>query len=184
MSATLKKLIMVLAVSVFILFIILLIAAWNMGAFAPVEVTSAERGPYYFVSLHHKGSYSQIVEKIQTVENMLKEKNIPFIRTAGIFYDNPAYIKPEDLRSNGGCIVSDSVKVDTPFVFMTIPKRQVAIAKIEASPAIAPFKTYPALFDWMQENDMVADEGQITFEMYFTEGFVEVEMPIKIVEEK
>jgi hypothetical protein len=179
MSSFLKKLVIILSVVIFILFISLLISAWSMGMFSTVSVTQDLRGPYYVVILKHVGSYQGISEKIDLVSSMLTENQIDHSTACGIFYDDPVQTAIEDLRSAGGFLVSDSIKVAPPYECDKITTRSVSVAAIEANPAIAGFKTYPALQDWIDKYKFNHDISKPTIELYYTNGIVEVELPIQ-----
>ncbi len=178
MSSLLKKLVIIISVVIFILFISLLIAAWSMGMFSAVSVTESQRGPYFIIVHSHMGSYEGISEKIDAVSAMLSEKQIRHSTACGLFYDDPAKTAIAELRSAGGFLVRDSLKVPEPFVCLRIPDRLTAVASIEANPAIAGFKTYPALFDWIKKHHIEHDSLTPTIELYHTNGLVEVELPI------
>jgi hypothetical protein len=182
MSSILKKLVIVLAIVVFVLFIALMLAAWTMGMFSSVSVTSLDRGPYFIVSLHHNGPYRGINQKIEDVSMMLNEQRIEHKIACGVFHDDPAILPAEQLRSQGGYIVSDSIAVSPPFTCEQIDRRKVAMASIEANPAIAGFKTYPALSDWMRIYNYTTDSTRATLELYHPNGIVEVELPIILKE--
>jgi len=178
MSSLLKKLVMVISVIVFILFIALIIAAWSMGMFSRVAVSEQMRGQYYIVSIAHTGSYRGISEKIETVAQMLEKKQIDHSIACGIFFDDPSVVPVESLRSEGGFLIQDSIAVDSIFIMNRIPKRKVIVASIEANPALAWFKTYPALKDWMDKYAYQADSSEPIIELYHTDGLVEVELSI------
>jgi DNA gyrase inhibitor GyrI len=178
MSSLLKKLITIISIVIFILFFSLLIAAWSMGMFSSVSVTENQRGPYYIVVHGHVGSYKGINEKIDAVSNLLSEKHIEHSTACGIFYDDPARTAIEDLQSAGGFIVADSLNVPSPFECLKIPIRTTCVATIEANPAIAGFKTYPALLDWINKYNFEHDTLKPTLELYYPNGIVEVELPI------
>ena len=97
MSSFLKKLVIIISVVIFILFISLLVAAWTMGMFSPVSVMEDKRGPYYAVILSHKGSYQGIGQKIAEVSIMLTENQIEHRVACGIYYDDPSIIAIEEL---------------------------------------------------------------------------------------
>jgi hypothetical protein len=177
-SALLKKIVIIVSVVIFILFISLLIAAWTMGMFAPVSVKEAERGPYYAVTLSHKGSYRGISQKIEAVSDWLTDNQVKHSVACAIFYDDPATINIEDLHSEGGYLIDDSLDVSLPFQCLRFPARLTGVASIEANPAIAWFKTYPALLDWIEKYDVVHDTLQPIIELYYNNGVVEVELPI------
>ena len=178
MSSFLKKIVIIVSVVIFILFISLLVTAWTMGMFSPVTITEAKRGPYYAVVLSHKGSYQGLSQKIDKVSAMLTENRIAHSIACGIFYDDPSKIKTEDLRSEGGFIIEDTLEVSQPFEFIKFPVRSVYLASIEANPAIAGFKTYPALLDWIEKYKSEHDTLHPTIELYHNNGIVEVELPL------
>jgi hypothetical protein len=182
MSSFLKKLVIIISVLIFILFISLLVAVWTMGMFSPVSITKDRRGPYYVVILSHKGSYQGISQKIDEVSIMLTENQIEHRVACGIYYDDPAKIAIEELRSEGGFLVTDSIQVTPPFKCLKFPARSVGVASIEANPAIAGFKTYPALLDWIDKYKFESDTLQPTIELYHNNGIVEVELPLVLPE--
>jgi len=179
MSSFLKKLVIIISVVIFILFISLLIAAWSMGMFSTVYVMEEQRGPYFVVVLSHVGSYQGISKKIDDVSSMLTENQIKHLTACGIFYDDPVQTAIEDLRSAGGFLINDSIKVAPPYKCYRIPTRSVTVASIEANPAIAGFKTYPALQDWLDKYKFNHDNFTPTIELYYANGIVEVELPVQ-----
>ena len=178
MSSFLKKIVTILSIVIFILFISLLIAAWTMGMFASVSVIEDQRGPYFVVVNQHMGSYQGISDKIDGVSAFLTENRIRHTIALGIFYDDPAQTAVEELRSAGGYLIADSIEVSEPFVCLKIPTRKLSVASIEANPAIAGFKTYPALLDWIKKYNFKHDMLKPTIELYHSNGTVEVELPI------
>ena len=182
MSSFIKKLVIIVSIIIFILFISLLVATWTMGMFSTVSVNKDNRGPYYAVTLAHKGSYQGISQKMDEVAAMLRENRIEHSVACGIFYDDPVKTDIEELRSKGGYLVKDSIKVSLPFECLKLPARSVGVASIEANPAIAWFKTYPALLDWIEKYNFKHDTLQPTIEMYYSNGIVEVELPLLKIE--
>ena len=166
MSSIIKKIILIFSILVFILFISLIIAAWTMGMFSTVTVSQEERGPYYVVCLPHQGSYRGIHHKIEQVNQVLAERQIFHAVACGIYYDDPAKVPLDSLFSEGGWLVTDSIHVQPPYRLKMIPLRQVAVARIYANPAIAGFKNYPALTNWMQQNQYRADTTKAILELY------------------
>ena len=173
MSSTLKKIILAVGIIALILFMGLIGFAWYMGAFSSVDITTAEKGPYHFIYMEHLGPYYEVVNKINEVENYLKKHNIEYKNAAGIYFDDPAKVKEEDLKSYAGFIVNDSLAVEKPFHYTKINRRQVVVAKIEAFPMIAPFKVYPAFHEWLENNKNIEIVAP-PLELYFPEHIVEV----------
>ena len=182
MSSFLKKLVIIVSIIIFILFISLIVAAWTMGMFSSVSVSEDNRGPYYAVILSHKGSYRGISQKIDDVSAMLTENRIVHSVSCCIFYDDPSKTDIRELRSDGGFLVNDSVEVSPPYRCLKLAIRTVGVASIEANPAIAGFKTYPALLDWIDKHNIEHDTLQPTIELYHNNGIVEVELPLIISE--
>ena len=178
MSSFLKKIVIIVSIIIFILFISLIVAAWTMGMFATVSISEANRGPYYAVILSHQGSYQGMSQKIDDVSAELTENRIVHSIACGIFYDDPSKTDIGELRSAGGFLVNDSIEVSSPYQCLKLPARAVGIASIEANPAIAGFKTYPALLDWLHKYNFEHDTLQPTFELYHKNGIVEVELPL------
>lgn len=178
MSSTLKKVILILGIISLVFFMGIIGAAWYMGAFSSVNITMGEKGPYYFVYLEHTGPYYQVANKITEVEKYLKENNIQYQHSAAIYFDDPAQVPENDLKSYGGFLVIDSVSVEEPFQFLEIDRRKVVIASIEAMPMIAPFKVYPAFNEWLGNHEDLETDGP-PMEFYLPDETVEVEFPYK-----
>jgi DNA gyrase inhibitor GyrI len=178
MSSFLKKIVIIISIVIFILFISLIVAAWTMGMFATVSISEDNRGPYYTVILSHKGSYQGMSQKIDDVSALLTENRIVHSIACGIFYDDPSKTDIGKLRSAGGFLVNDSIEVSSPYQCLKLPARAVGIASIKANPAIAGFKTYPALLDWLHKYNFEHDTLQPTIELYHNNGIVEVELSL------
>ena len=173
MSPTIKKVILFIGIISFVLFMGLIGAAWYMGAFSSVNITTDEKGPYYFVYLENSGPYYQIQNKIVKVEKYLVDNNIQYLHSAGIYFDNPAEVAESELKSYGGFVVKDSVVVNEPYKFLKIDRRQVVVASIEALPMIAPFKIYPAFNEWLGNNKNVEIVAP-PIELYLSDDNIEV----------
>lgn len=147
-----------------------------VGAFSSVDISEGYRGPYNFVYTMHRGPYHFVSEKIQKVESHLNEKNIDFTTAAGRYYDDPSTTPKELLKSDAGVIVNKPVQVDRPLEYEQLVERYVVIGKIKAHPAIAPFKTYPIMHEYIESKNYTVVGP--SFEIYYEEGIVEVLIPI------
>ena len=152
MSKLIKKLIIILSVVVFILFVALLITAWSLGAFAPVSVSLTEQGPYYFLSLKTKIIYHSIPKQLKNIILQSEKNNLDFSNPGALIYSDPTQVPFNKIIVRAGYIISDSVEVDSPLVVTKIYMRKVLEATIEANPSISVFKIYPALSDWLEKN--------------------------------
>ncbi|MBM4177142.1 MAG: hypothetical protein FJ213_13370 [Ignavibacteria bacterium] len=167
-----------LVVAAVFLFVVVVFVGFGIyvGAFSSVEITEGYRGPYDFVYTKHKGPYQLVSEKIKKVETLLKEKNIEQTIAAGRYYDDPATTPKELLRSDAGVFVSSPVQVEPPLYYEQIVERYVIIGKIKAHPAIAPFKTYPAINEYIELKGYTVTGP--AFEIYNEDGSVEVHLPV------
>ncbi|MDZ7344218.1 MAG: GyrI-like domain-containing protein [candidate division KSB1 bacterium] len=177
MRALTKKILLAAGIVLGLLIVILLISAYRLGLFNRVELQQATRGPYQIVYLSHTGPYHQITEKINRVGAMLKEKNIGTLSACGIFYDDPRAVPQEQLRSKAGFLVEGEISVEAPFEIDSVAQREVIVATIKAHPAVAAFKTYPRMNEWIEQNGFeAAGPG---FEIYREDGVIECELPIR-----
>lgn len=175
MSKKAKIWIVVFAVFLFVVIVFVGVGIY-FGAFSSVDISEGFRGPYHFVYLMHKGPYQLVVKKIQKVEQILKEKNIQYSFAAGRYYDDPGITPKENLKSDAGVIINTHVQVDSPLEYEQISERYVVIGKIKAHPSIAPFKTYPAMNEYIRSKNYTVIGP--AFEIYYEDGTIEVHLPI------
>ena len=174
-----KKLIIIFAVVVFILFIAFIVAAWYLGVFATVDIAVKDRGPYYLVTSSELSSYQEISRKNEQLGIMLGDRGIKYDNFVGILYINSIEITLSQFQRKAGVLVKDSVAVDSLLIFERIDRRLVAVASLKAHPSIAPFKIYPALQKWMQLHNYLPPKEILILEHYKVDGLVEVEIPIQ-----
>ena len=172
-----KKILLAVGIALGLLVVILLISVYRLGLFNRVELQQTSRGPYQIVYLSHTGPYHQIAEKIDRVGAMLKEKNISRLSACGIFYDDPRVVPQDQLRSKGGFLVEGTISVEAPFGIDSVAQREVILATIKAHPAVAPFKTYPRMNEWVEQNSYEAAGPGL--EIYRADGVIECELPIQ-----
>jgi hypothetical protein len=178
MPDVIKKVILVFSVFVFILFLGFVIAAWTLGAFEPVEITESENGPYYFFTFRSQMTYKQIPQINEELKKQLIDSGISTFVPGALVLDNPMSTPLSELNARGGMIISDSITVPAPCEILYIQKRPVIVAKIDANPAIATFKTYPALAEWLRNNDRNFAAQLPFLEIYHPDESVSTEMPI------
>ncbi len=179
MSSVLKKILLIVGIITLVLFIVVIGAAWILGAFSSVEITEEIRGPYNFVCLEHIGAYHLVVAKIEKVKEYLDSRHILYIHSAGLYFDDPAKVAEDKLRSFVGYLVPDSLMVEKPFQLKVIKKRNVILASIEAHAMIAPFKVYPAFHEWMESYGDNLKSFGAPLEIYKMNDHIEVEFPVQ-----
>ena len=79
------------------------------------------------------------------------------------------------MRWRAGFLVADSIGVEEPLQFMVLPQAKYIVAKIEANPMVAAFKTYPALEKWVKENKYTVVGAALEI---YNEGNVESMFPV------
>ncbi|MBC8312752.1 MAG: GyrI-like domain-containing protein [Candidatus Cloacimonetes bacterium] len=178
----LKKFLKVIIIIFCVALILLLILAILMGAFNKVELERTQRGPYTIACLSHTGPYHLIYKKIEKVDSILSEQKIGKLSACGIYYDSPAEVPQNLLKSKGGFIISKETQIDSSLVLEVeiIPQREVILAKFKGHPAIASLKIYPEIHKWLEKNEYRPFGACL--EIYYDEKLVECEMPIKLPE--
>ncbi|MBX3022160.1 MAG: GyrI-like domain-containing protein [Bdellovibrionales bacterium] len=140
-----------------------------LGAYKPVTLGIEKRGPYHLLFKQHVGPYHTIVSKIQDVERWVGEHNLRCPQTFGEYLDNPEAVDQDRLRSHGGCVMPAEVSnVPPDFQQQIRPERYYAVAKFSGSPAIGPFKVYPKLREYMEEQRLKSSSPVI--EIYTVNG--------------
>lgn len=168
------------------LWVVVIIAAivaggmWYLGMFQKVAVTCEELGPFRMIYMEHKGSYQGIGSKIKEVKSYVDSRKIVSSIGIGEYFDDPAKVRPAELRSNVGFLVDRDYGDDPPYRFKNIPRQVYASAVFKGSPMIGPIKVYPELKKWIDNNGYEVCGS--CMELYAMEGkkvFTQYLMPIK-----
>ena len=178
MSDFLRKSIITFAIIVLVLFIALLVSAWILGAFAPVELNVGETGPYFFISHTDKITYANLLPEIQRVQQAFAGDTLVFTGGALIFND-PDISPLSEIQVLAGIFVPDSVSVSSPLILTKINRGLTVTAEIEANTTVAPFKIYPAFAEWLRKNDRDFQTFLPFVEIHQEDGIVHTEMPIQ-----
>ena len=162
-----------------------LAGSWWLGAFNAVELSREPRGPYRIAYLPHRGAYTGVVDKILEVQERLADAADQLGPACGIYYDNPAEVPEEQLRSKGGVLITGDVSVDPSLLIEEIPQRDVLVARFDGHPSLAPVKVYPRMAEWMEEHGVEPAGPAVEFyrPKRFRRGSVECEIPIRPAEE-
>ena len=177
MSAKVKKILIIIISVIVVLAIGFVILLYRAGVFADPEVALSERGPYAYVYMSETGSFENFYNAQQELDKIVKEENISVDIPCGVFLDDPAKVQQANLRWQVGYLVQDSVSVDPPLEFSVIPKGTYVVASIKAHPAVAAFKTYPALNKWIKQNKYKVTGYAL--ELYQKDGLVEAMFPVQ-----
>jgi hypothetical protein len=151
MEDYMKKVIIIIVLLVVVLAIII----GYSGIFYSVTITEKEIGPFTMILQKHKGSYYKTGEIIDQVNAELK-KVVDTTKLAGVglYYDDPAKVKEENLRSECGFILgrTDLAKIGslkTAFIIKDFKKTLCVMGEFPLrtflSYMIGPSKVYPKL---------------------------------------
>ena len=140
-----------------------------------VSVTEKEIGPYAMVLKKHIGSYYKTGSVFEEVGEVLGKKiDIKTLKGAGLYYDDPAKVKEEELRSECGFIVSsaDLGKIgalDEGLFVRDFQKKVCATCefpiKTYLSYMIGPSKVYPVLGEYLKGKTTDGDFGLEIYDM-------------------
>lgn len=178
MLRLLQKILIILAGFSLLVFIAILIAAWQVGAFKPVQVYSAESGPFFIVTFPEPDSPAHLQFQLDRIKSYLQQKGQVSDGPVGIYYRDPLSVTMDEVEASAGWMVHDSVAVDTPFILIKIERQLFAITGIRINPILVPFKTYPALHAWMERSGYKRIQNQLVLEFYHPNDSVEVRVPV------
>jgi hypothetical protein len=160
-----KKVIIILAVLVFVILILI----GYSGFFATVTIAEKEIGPFTMVLKKNTGSYYKTGAVFDQVEAVLKKKlDTKKLKGVGLYYDDPAKIKEDQLRSECGFIVekADLEKLGaTPegMIIKDFDKTHCAVAEFPIrtflSYMIGPSRVYPKLAEYGKKKPFTGDFG-------------------------
>jgi len=156
--------------------VLILVVVWWLGAFNRVELLSEERGPYRIICMDHVGPYHEIANTILEVQDRLKDVEDRLGGPCAIYYDDPAKVPKEKLRSKGGFLLKDEVEAKGLLEIVTMPRRMVLLGRLKGHPSLAPIKVYPAMAEWMEKNGFVPAGPAVEF---YHKRFVECEIAIR-----
>lgn len=178
MPGIFRKIAITFAILAFVLFIVLVITAWTLGAFSEVELTRQESGPYYFLTFAEHTSYRTVPVSLEHLKELGAVKDDSNAQPAALILTDPMTTPLQELQAFGGYIISDSVQTGAGQRLFKIEKRAVITASIDANPTIATFKTYPALSEWLSKNYRSFSSELPYLEIYHANNGVTVEMPL------
>ncbi len=76
-----------------------------LGAFSTLSVTEMVTGPYEYAYEEHHGDYKESAPVFDRVYKTLQEKGIPIRFGFGVFFDDPAAVPADRLRSHCGMLI-------------------------------------------------------------------------------
>ena len=130
---------------------------------------------FYIIGTSHLGPYYKINAVIQDVESWAQRMQISCPFTFGLYLDNPHIADENRLRSEGGCISKQPYPVEvhqqvlnSHYFTRKLEQKKYLKFSFSGSPAISPFKVYPAANDWFNETGY--PRGTAVLEIYKMNG--------------
>ncbi|MFA4844310.1 MAG: hypothetical protein WC632_05090 [Candidatus Margulisiibacteriota bacterium] len=147
----------------FLIVVLIVIAAvlsflWYLGVFSTLKVSEREMGPFTIAYKHYVGEYKDTGKVFMEVSNAMKDLGLEVSNKSdslGIYYDNPATVAKDKLRSDCGIVIAGKDLAKAPALLkkglkvMTIGKKPCVVAEFPIrnvmSFMVGPAKGYPAL---------------------------------------
>lgn len=128
--------------------------SYKLGVFKEVTVVGVEKPTFHMIYKSHFGPYHTINSVISDVEAWAKEHNFGCVTTFGEYLDDPNAVEEQErLRSLGGCLVpAPPQQLPEEIKFKTVEQQSYLVLQFSGSPAIGPYKVYPAAEKWFQDN--------------------------------
>lgn len=129
---------------------------FHLGANKGVENLGIVDQKFYLLAKPHAGPFYKISTVIEEVESWAKRNNLSCDFTFGLYIDDPKMNDENRLRSEGGCLSLtlpyDQVTLPNYWTSKTLEMQTYALFKFTGSPAIGPFKVYPAAEKWFADS--------------------------------
>jgi hypothetical protein len=166
-----KKVIIILVV---LIFAILAFIGYS-GLFYTVPIVEKEVGPFTMILKKHTGSYYKAKATFEEVEAVLK-KNIDTkkLKAVGLYYDDPAKVKEDKLRSECGFIIdkTDVAKIGALPEGLIVKEFKKTLCAVGEFPLksflsymIGPARVYPKFAEYGKKKKFTSD---FSMEIYDT----------------
>lgn len=98
------------------------------------------------VTMGHIGSYMQIGKAFDLLYGRLAARNLlaPEMRAVGIYYDDPASVAENELRSRAGVVIGNAIAIEAPLEYATIPDGTYAVLRHKG-----PYADMKAAYQWL-----------------------------------
>lgn len=131
----------------------------------PVEIRNepARR----IAAMPHKGPYMNISRAFEKLGATIAARGLfpQMGKMIGVYYDSPADVAPENLRSHAGFEIAAQTPIDAPLESVTLPAGRYAVLSFKGPYAGLPAAYNQLLGDWLpKSNEPIADVPM--FEIY------------------
>lgn len=142
-----------------ILLLLLLINRWYLGGFSKCEVKEQNVPSYTIAYVNFVGNYGKVWPSMTKVYEVLSGVGIVAYTGVGIYYDDPAIVSWDQLRSDVGAIIpsqdKDKLHGNKEVKIMTVPQGNKMVVEFPLKNAlsymIGPMKVYPVMAKYMKE---------------------------------
>ncbi len=162
-----------------IVLLVLIIAIFGLfaysGLFDSIRVSEKEIGPFSMVLKKHKGSYYKTGAIFEEVETTLKKAmDTKDLRAVGLYYDDPAKVKTDDLRSECGFIVDKTAlgKLDLKKEGLIYKEFKATLCVTSEFPIrtflsymLGPSRVYSKIGEYADSKKYKADYGMEIYDM-------------------
>lgn len=148
--------------------------------FVNPQVTEKEMGPYTIAVKRFVGGYYKVGPTMTEVDTWLRSIGVNSTRGVGLYYDDPAKQKENELRSDVGNILEKVdkkilEKIKEKLEVKDIKKQKMVVVKYPIkspfSYMLGPMKVYPAINKYWQEKKYPMNkEGSFGMEIYDIPG--------------
>lgn len=153
-----------------LIIILLLINLGKSGLFYKIKLSEKIVGPFTLVYEEHIGPYNKIGPVIDKIYYSLLEDKVLSSQGFGIYYDDPKKTEEDELRSIGGCLISDSSYLpnDKYKVLELNPAKAIVAEfpyKNKTSLFLGVLKFYPAYTKYIKKNNLEPKEIMEIYDM-------------------
>jgi len=153
------------------LFIAIVVIAYAfIGGFAKIDIQEKQTGGEVLVYQEMTGDYSKSALVMDQVYNtLLNDFKIETTKGFGEYYDNPAVVEKEKLRSDIGCILEPKdtgrvAKLEGKFKIKSCPEGNYIVTEFPFKSKLSVFvgimRVYPAINKYIKEKGY-SEEGSI-----------------------
>ncbi len=181
-----KVLIIIFAVLIAIAAAFLVFLSY-MGAFDKIEIQEKSMGPFTYAYIEHIGPYHLIGEPMMKLDEEMRAAGFNPVDGISIYYDDPAKVPAEELRSEVGGIIPETEldmveENQDKFSFNTLPAQNYLVAEFPIrntlSYMLGPIMVYPAFTKYLQEQQIeIPDKGIEFYDMTNNKIYFMMEKP-------
>lgn len=170
-----KKALLIIGIVILVLAIGIISFLAYMGYFAQLTIEEKELGPFTIAYTEHIGPYTGVGEPMMRLDEEMRAAGFNPTDGIGIYYDDPAKVPADELRSEVGAVIPDDEMdlIDENqgnFDFQTLERMNYLVAefpiKNNLSYMLGPMKVYPAFAKYLEEKGIaVPDKGIEYYDM-------------------